>query len=620
MSGSNLSRRPTAISRSRGYIFASIVGVLVFVYVAKLFSLQIVRGYEFQNRATQVAQRVVPIPAQRGEIFDRNADVPIVLNIDSFAVDVIPAEMALADDPEVKDRLSALLGISRSEIDDLITPARSHLFQPIEIADKVPQATIFFIAENIDKFAGVTWHNKPIRSYLESGSISHALGYVNDITTEELQVLYNRGYSSGDVIGKRGIERTYDKLLRGSDGAQYRTVDVTGRRIEAPDERLIAPENGNDIVLTIDREIQELAEKALGERIGSVVVLKPATGEILAMVSYPWFDPNIFYRDDGGGQFRALSLDSRFPFLNRAIQSTYAPASTFKLLMTTALLEEEAVDPETTVECNGFVEVGDRTFRCWLSHGHGEVNMWQALAESCNVYFGTVGMEHLGIERISDYMRRFGVGERTGIDVPNEVSGLAPTPQWKELSRGQRWVGGDTFNTSIGQGFTLVTPRQLANLVAMIANNGVVYRPHILSEVRDSETGEVIEKIEPRILRQSTIDANTFARVQDAMRNVVTEGTANVVLTTRATAVAGKTGTGEVGLEEQWNSWFIAFAPYGGASEDMVVVAVLVEAANVWEWWAPKAANIIFQGIFADQTFDEAVDELNVHWYFAVKE
>ena len=587
------------------------------VYAAYLFSLQIVRGFEYKSRATQVAQRITPIPAQRGEIYDRNADVPIVLNIDSFAVDVIPAELPAERYDDVTLRLSTILDIPVGSIREKLTSDRMHLYRPIEIASKTPVETIYFLAEHIDMFPGVAWHNKPIRSYLETGTISHVLGYVNDITTEELQILYNRGYKSGDVLGKRGMELEYDAILRGIDGAHYGTVDVRGRSVDNTGERTIAPQNGKDIILTIDRNIQELAEKALGERIGSVVVLKPHTGEILALVSYPWFDPNLFYQEGGGDAFNQLSLDPRYPLLNRTIQSKYAPASTFKVLLMTALLEEEAIDPSETVECTGSVLIGDWTFNCWKEEGHGEVNLWEALEESCNVFFGTVGLKYLGIERISDYMRRFGFGERTGIDLPGEVFGLAPTPRWKELTKGVIWVGGDTVNTSIGQGFTEVSPLQLANMVALIANDGVVYVPHILSEERDASTGDVVNRIEPRVLRRSSISDKTFDSVQRAMRSVVTHGTAKVVVTTKAVEVAGKTGTGEVGLEEHWNSWFVAYAPYEGPREDMVVVVVMVEAVNEWEWWAPKAANIIFQGIFADQAFDEAVDTLNVHWYFS---
>ncbi len=593
------------------------IGILFVVYLVHLFSLQILRGFEYRNRATQVARRITPISAQRGEIFDRDADAPLVLNVDSFAVDIVPAELPSGREDEVIERLSDVLSIPESEIRAKLTPDKVRLYQPVEITGRIDAETIYYIAEHIEKLPGVTWHNKPIRRYMETGSIAHVLGYVNDITTEELQVLYNRGYKPGDVVGKRGVEKTYDQVLRGTDGVRYSTVDVTGRRIDTRDEDVIEPTNGKDLVLTLDADIQRLAEKALGDRVGSVVVLKPATGEILAMVSYPWYNPNDFYTDRGSDAFRELSLDPRAPLLNRAIQSSYAPASTFKIIMTTALLEEEAIDPEMTIECTGSIEVGDQVFPCWQEHGHGPVNLAQALAQSCNVYFFTVGLEYLGIERISDYMRRFGLGERTGIDLQDDKSGLAPTPGWKERTKGEVWVGGDTVNMSIGQGYTLVTPLQLANVVAMVANKGTVYQPHLLKEIRDPISGEVVEEITPRILRQSTIQKSVFEEVQRAMRGVITEGTAKVVITTDAVEIAGKTGTGEAGAEEQWNSWFVAFAPYDADPEDMVVVAVLVEWVNEWEWWAPKAANIIFQGIFADQSFEEAIEAMpEVRWFF----
>ncbi len=593
------------------------VGILFFVYLMHLFSLQILRGFEFRNRATQVARRVTPIPAQRGEIFDRNVDVPLVLNIDSFAVDIVPAELPTEKRTEVIDRLSEVISVSPSDIQSKLGPDTVRLYQPVEVASRINAKTIYYIAEHIEKFPGVTWHNKPIRRYVETGSIAHVLGYVNDITTEELQVLYNRGYKPGHVVGKRGVEKAYDLVLRGSDGARYSTVDVTGRRVDTRDEEVIEPSNGKDLVLTIDRRIQTLAEKALGDRVGSVVILKPATGEVLAMVSYPWYNPNEFYTDRGSEVFKELALDPQFPLYNRAVQSSYAPASTFKIIMTAALLEEEAIDPEMTVDCTGSIEVGDRVFPCWKEHGHGPVNLMEALAQSCNVYFYTAGLEYLGIERISDYMRRFGLGERTGIDLQNEKPGLAPTPSWKERVKGEIWVGGDTVNVSIGQGYTLATPLQVANVAAMVANKGTVYQPHILKEIRDPISGEVLERFEPRVLRQSTIQKSVFEELQRGMRGVITEGTAKVVVTTDAVEIAGKTGTGEIGLEEQWNSWFVAYAPYEAVPEDTVAVAVLVEGVNEWEWWAPKAANVIFQGIFADQTFEEALDAMpEARWFF----
>ena len=242
------------------------------------------------------------------------------------------------------------------------------------------------------------------------------------------------------------------------------------------------------------------------------------------------------------------------------------------------------------------------------------MSLFGGLAQSCNIYFQTVALDYQGIDLIADYMHQFGLGERTGIDLHGEVTGIAPSPRWKELTRNQKWVGGDTYNTAIGQGYTAVTPIQMANAVALIVNEGVVYQPRVLKEIRDPISGEVIEDVAPRVLRTSTISKETFKQVQQAMRGVITDGTAEVVITTEAVDVAGKTGTGEVGLEERWDSWFVAYGPYGASPDDTVVVVVLVEAANEWEWWAPKAADLIFQGIFADQTYQEAVDTLRP-WY-----
>jgi penicillin-binding protein 2 len=333
------------------------------------------------------------------------------------------------------------------------------------------------------------------------------------------------------------------------------------------------------------------------------------------MVSYPWYDPNDFYTDEGGNEFTRLSLDANFPFLNRAIQSSYPPASTFKVLLTTAVVEEETFPQEQEVICEGSIFFGDRVFLCHKKTGHGALSLMQGLAQSCDVYFYTIGTEALGIDVIADYSRRFGFGQISGIDLPGEVQGLVPSPQWKESVYNAPWLGGDTVNISIGQGYLTTSPIQIANMIAMIVNEGTIYKPHLVKEIRDPISGKILEQIEPTVLRSSSIRESTFETVQQAMRGVITDGTAKVVITTDAVEVAGKTGTAEVGYADRWHSWFAAYAPYNAENpEDQVVVVTMVEAANEWEWWAPKAANIIFQGIFADQTFDEAVEDLNL-WY-----
>jgi penicillin-binding protein 2 len=602
-------------ARTRAIALAVLISAAFFLLASQLFFLQVIKGWEYKRQARAVTRRELPIPAQRGEIFDRNNDFPLVVNQDSFAVDLMPGEVPAAARAEVLGRLARVLGLPLEEVRKRVPEKYYHLYQPIEIKGGVAFETIAYLAEHLARFPGVTWHNKPIRNYLIPGSLSHLIGHVGDITREEIQILYNQGYAFGAVLGKSGVEKQYDRLLRGKDGKRFQVVDVREKYLAKRPDEDIPPVPGANLVLTIDRRIQLLAEKALGARIGSVVVLKPATGEVLALVSYPYFDPNLFFTESATEQFNRLSLDPSFPFLNRAIQSVYPPASTFKMVVSTALVEEEVLPLTRKILCTGQLTYGDRIFRCYRKTGHGALDFFGGLAQSCDVYFYTVG-DLLGVERLSYYARDFGLGQPTGIDLPGEVGGFVPTPEWKEKVHHMKWLGGDTLNMSIGQGFLAVSPLQMADMVALIANGGKVYRPHVLLQVRDATSGAVLERTTPELLHVSAVRRETFQTVQQAMRKVITEGTANVVITTKAVEVAGKTGTAEAGLEEQWHSWFAAYAPYQtDRPEERVVVVVMVEAVNPWEWWAPKAADVIFQGIFARQTFEEAVETLRPWWY-----
>jgi penicillin-binding protein 2 len=283
--------------------------------------------------------------------------------------------------------------------------------------------------------------------------------------------------------------------------------------------------------------------------------------------------------------------------------------------MTTAILGDKVIDPARTVVCTGSIEVGDRVFKCNKLTGHGVVNLAKGLAQSCNIYFYKAGLENLGIERIDDYSKKFGLGQLSGIDVPGEISGLVPTPKWKEKNLNYPWLGGDTVNISIGQGYLQVTPMQMANTVAMISNMGRVYRPHLVKSVFDPLTKKV-EETQPEIIYENPLTPEVWTAVQNNMRGVITEGTAAVVITTKAVKVAGKTGTAEDGGKGSSNhSWFVAYAPWDDPNpENRIVLAVQVEKTNEWEWWAPKAADMIFQGIFGNQTYEEAVQTLKP-WY-----
>lgn len=605
--GSRLGRNP-----EKFVIVGALIGSVFFFLFLYLINLQLFRSNQFDAMAKRISLRTDLLQAQRGRIFDRNHDIPMAVNIDSFGINIVPAEIHGITHNELFTKVAELLDIPLEDIQKKIPPRNYRLYQAVEIMNGVPYEKIVHISEHYEDYPGVYWESRTLRNYNLTGSISHVMGYVGSITSEELQVMYNKGYSYNSVIGKIGIEKQYDMLLRGNDGKVFKTVDAKGRRLGK--EEIEPPTNGFDLVLTIDRDLQILAEKALGPRKGSVVVLKPATGEVLALVSYPYYDPNKF-NEPGPQSFKDLSVRKDFPFLNRAIQSVYPPASAFKIIMTIAQLESGLFPSDKSITCRGRMMVGNREFNCHKRYGHGPLDLKHALAQSCNIYYGTVGLEYLGIDVISEYAKILGLGEVTGIDLGEEISGVVPTASWKKSTYNSVWTGGDTINASIGQGFLAVSPIQMANVVAAVVNDGVVYKPHLLKEVVDPSNGEPVQKTEPEILRETYLSSDTCRITREAMRMVVSEGTAKVVILNTATKVAGKTGTGEIGAQEQWHSWFVSFAPYETDNpEERIIVVVMVEAGETWEWWAPKAADIIYQGYFGNMTFEEILESYKKRW------
>ena len=596
-------------------LFILLVLLIFFaLYFFRLYSMQIIHGESYRNQSRKISSHVTVLPAQRGEIFDRNAELPMVINSESFVVELTPGEIPSGKYDTVAGKLAAFLGISKEEIDRKVPRNSRRAYTSIPIRRNVPFNVISNIAENKTDLPGVTWISKPKRNYLHTGSLSHIIGYVGDINQDEVTLLYNQGYTKNSIVGKTGIEKQYDLLLQGKSGYEMSTVDVHGKIIS--DSAIVEPPQiGKNLILSIDSDIQKLTEEALGQRVGAAVVLKPTTGEVLSMVSYPYYDNNIFSSDDSSTEYKKLVNDSSKPLINRAIQVSYPPASTFKIIMSTAMLQEKAFPSASKVECTGRMYYGDRLFRCHLRTGHGWLDMKNALAQSCDVYYWTVGRDYLGIEKIASYSREFGLGKSSQIDLPSQVSGLVPTAEWKEKKYHEKWKGGDTMSCSIGQGYMEATPLQLANMVAMVSNEGVIYKPHLLNEVRDPVSGELIQKIEPQVLTESTIDKEVWKEVQEAMRYTITDGTPRDAMMNKTVQIACKTGTAEVtGYTDSWHSWLVAYAPYDAPPEDRVCVALIVEACNKWEWWAPYATNIIIQGIFAHQTCDEAIKALGYQY------
>ena len=597
---------------TRLLIIQIIIASLFFIYVYTLFSLQVLKGNEYRSQSKTISSQVKIIPADRGEIFDRNAMLPMVINSDSFAVELTPGEIPKNYYDTVTSKLAALLEISKFDIDKKIPPSMRNSYSSIQIKANVPFEIISNIAENKTDLPGVSWISKPIRNYVEQGSISHVVGYVGDITQDELNRLYNKGYTKNSIIGKTGIESQYDEFLQGTPGRESKTVDVRGKIIsDAP--IIQPPKMGNNLVLTIDSTIQKLAEHTLGNRVGAIVVLKPSNGEVLAMVSYPYFDPNIFNTEQAGEYLQKLSSDEQGrPLINRAVNAVYPPASTFKIIMSTAMLQENAFPNDKKIECKGRMAYGNRIFHCHIkTPGHGWLDLKNAFAQSCDVYYWIIGRDYLGINKIASYAREFGFGQSAQIDLPSQQIGFVPTAEWKERRYHEKWLGGDTMSASIGQGYLLATPLQLADMVCMVTNSGVVYKPHLLKEVRDPVTSEVLIETKPEILLKSDIDKSVWKEMQETMRYMITDGTAQYPMNNKIVKAAGKTGTAEVApYKTSWHSWMVCYAPYDAPVEDQVVISTIVEACNPWEWWAPYATNIILQGIFAKQTYEQAVKEL----------
>lgn len=416
------------------------------------------------------------------------------------------------------------------------------------------------------------------RHYPYDGLASHQLGYIGKVSQAQRK---QEQQDIGLLTGQGGLEKIYDKYLRGFAGRRMIQVNAAGRKVK--DLGIEEPKPGTDVYLTIDLDVQKAAEEGLGDRAGAVVAMDPNTGEILALASHPNFDPNLFPRGILPKDWVRLMNDPSHPLYNRAIQSVYPPGSTFKIIVSLAGLESGVIKLDDKVTCRGFLTSGRHSFRCWKKGGHGPISFHQALVESCDVYFYTMG-ERIGWDRVAEYAKKLGYGNLTGIPLPDEKPGLIPTTEWKKKRTGEAWYAGDTYINSIGQGFVLVSPIQACQLMCAVANGGYFYRPMLLKQARNRETG-AIKTFSPERMRRITLDASALEEVRRALAGVVNEpdGTAHGARTPLA-VVAGKTGTAQVIAQKvpgrklsestQDHGWFISYAP---ADDPRIAVAVLVE-------------------------------------------
>ncbi|NMC75657.1 MAG: penicillin-binding protein 2, partial [Geobacteraceae bacterium] len=475
-------------------------------------------------------------------------------------------------------------------------------YQPVILASGITRDQLEILEENRLFLPGLDVEMHPIREYPHGLLGSHLFGHLGEMSEQEMGSDRFKEYNPGDYVGKSGIERSWEKELHGADGGRQIEVDAMGRFLRTVSEK--SPTTGNSLVLTIDLELQKQAEAAFGEQAGAAVAMDVTSGEILAFVSNPGFDPALFAGKLSPKQWNEYLADKRHPLENKALKGQYPPGSTFKIVTAIAGLEEGLIDDTTTVHCSGSYQFGNRAFGCWNRHGHGAVNLRKALRESCDVYFYRLG-ERLGVDTIARYAKMLGLGAPSGICLENEKGGLVPTSEWKVRRFGKKWVPGETLPVSIGQGYVLATPIQLAVMTATVANQGTLFRPHLVKKVVSPE-GKVLREFLPEVIGRAAIRPESWKAVTRGLFAVVNEpgGTGGRARLSEV-KVAGKTGTSQVvKLRKGWSQYqyrdhalFVAFAP---VEKPEIAVAVVVEhGEHGGSAAAPIAGKILrtyFQG------------------------
>ncbi|MGA9851388.1 MAG: penicillin-binding protein 2 [Gammaproteobacteria bacterium] len=575
---------------ARIVIVGSIGLVLLLAVVVRLFDLQVINHSHYVNLAEGNRLRDEPVMPPRGLIYDRNG-VLLAENRPSYELDIIPEQV-----PDLKATIAALGKIvdirpqDMKLFHDLLKTKRP--FQPLPLRSNLSDAEVARFAADRQNFPGVDIGATLIRYYPLGPVAAHVVGYTGIISPDELANLDPEQYTSTSQVGKIGIEGAYESLLHGSVGVRQVETDAQGRAVRTVS--YTPPVPGSNLYLSLDVRLQEAAEKALGDYNGAVVAIDPSNGEVLALISTPSFDPNLFVAGISPGDYAKLNTSPDQPLFNRALRGQYPPGSTIKPFLALAALNYNVVNPFKNLMCPGYFYVpsNPHPYRDWKAGGHGEIDLPNAITQSCDVYFYTVAMK-LGIDRIHDYLTtQFGFGEPSGIDLMGERSGVVPSPQWKQQTLHQPWYLGDLVITGIGQGYLLMTPLQLADGAAAISMHGERFVPHLLHAIGDPLSG-VISNTTPRALPPVQESyPNAWNIVVQAMKNVVAtwEGTAHSIGVGAKYTIAGKTGTAQVhrkrlgvfGEENELdipkrfrdNALFIAFAP---VQNPKIAVAVVVE-------------------------------------------
>jgi penicillin-binding protein 2 len=570
--------------RDRYRYFVAFGAIAFSVVLISLWYLQVIRGSDFRQMSTNNCIRIRENPAARGMILDRKGRL-LALNRPSFEVYLVPED--LKENPEVLARVGQMLNMNLEEIQGKLETQKKRIpFRPVKIKSDIEWNELARIETNRVHLPGIYVDVRPRRTYPHGPLASHLIGYLGEVDESELRQSRGALYRLGAMIGKYGVEYQWETYLRGVDGGRQIEVDALGREIKHLQSVESFP--GNNLTLTIDFDLQKVAEEAFQEKTGALIAMDPKTGRILAMVSKPSFDPDIFARNISPEEWKSLVENPFSPLQNKGIQGQYPPGSVFKIITAIAGLETGAITPQTQMTCRGIYPYGNREFRCWREEGHGTISLHRAIVESCDIYFYQVGLK-VGVDAIAHYAEEFGLGAPTGIALPHEKPGIVPSTSWKKRRLGSPWYSGETLSLAVGQGYINATPLQLLMLISAIANGGRLYLPQVVEKVEDVY-GNLLREWPVWEMKRVDVSEKTLQIIQQALMGAVNEphGTGWACVLKEA-KVAGKTGTAQVikmaqdfrkgdmdrmPLKLRDHAWFVAYAPF---EDPVIAVVVLVE-------------------------------------------
>ena len=610
--------------RFRVAVAAVAVAVAFFLLIARFVHLQVMQHDYYTTRAEDNRISLVPIVPNRGVIVDRQG-VVLARNYSAFTLEITPSKVDDLDATiEGLGKVIEVLPKDRKRFRKLLEESKT--FESLPIRSRLSEEEVARFAANRYLFPGVEVKARLFRQYPLGAIASHAIGYISRINKRDLEMIEESeqaaNYKGTDHIGKTGLEQKYEFQLHGETGYEQVEIDAGGRAIRNLSRT--APVQGNNLTLTLDARLQEMAEKAFGDRRGALVAIEPSTGGILALVSTPTFDPNLFIDGIRTDDWDLLNTSPDKPLLNRALNGAYPPGSTFKPFMALAALETGKRTAGQTISDPGFFNFGGHQFRDDKKGGHGTVDMYKSIVQSCDTYYYMLAND-MGIDSIARFMGQLGLGRRTGVDIEGESEGVLPSPEWQrrrfKRTEQQKWFAGETVSIGIGQGYNAYTPIQLALAVATVANNGVMYRPHLVKYITDSRTGEKT-MIEPEPLRVLAWKRQNVETIKKAMIGVNTAGTGARAFAGAAYVSGGKTGTAQVfslkgsdykssRLKEELrdHALFIAFAP---ADEPKIALAVLVENGGFGAQSAAPIARMVFDYYLLGKLPKGAANEVDV--------